>query len=163
LLIFTNSARVWRANTRGDFWVLDLTAKTLKKLGGVSARPSTLQFAKFSPDGRHVGYVREHDLYVEPVGAGPIVALTHDGSTTWMKIAGDPRNNYLARMDWAANSTELAVQQLHRRQTVNTLYFTNVTTGAVRPVIVERDSAWIDIYDDHVDWGPGPSLHWTPD
>src|SRR5438128_1249863 len=29
LLIFTNSARVWRANTRGDFWVLDLAAKRL--------------------------------------------------------------------------------------------------------------------------------------
>jgi dipeptidyl-peptidase-4 len=24
LLIFTNSARVWRENTRGDFWVLDV-------------------------------------------------------------------------------------------------------------------------------------------
>jgi dipeptidyl-peptidase 4 len=246
LLIFTNSARVWRANTRGDFWVLDLNTKALKKLGGASAKPSTLQFAKFSPDGKRVAYVREHNIYVEPAGAGPIVALTHDGSTTtingtfdwvyeeelnmrdgfrwspdgkhiaywqldakgvrdfllinntdslysfttpvqypkagttnsaarigvasvaggpttWMKVPGDPRNNYLARMDWAANSTELAVQQLNRRQTVNTLYFTNAMTGAVRPVIVERDSAWIDIYDDHVDWGPGPSLHWTPD
>jgi len=28
---------------------------------------------------------------------------------------------------------------------------------------VERDSAWIDIYDDHTQWGPGPSLHWLPD
>src|SRR3954471_2455188 len=69
LLIFTNSARVWRGNTRGDFWVLDLRTKALKKLGGASAKPSTLQFAKFSPDGKRVGYVREHNIYVEPVGA----------------------------------------------------------------------------------------------
>src|SRR6185369_13133057 len=34
LLIFTNSERVWRSNTRGDYWVLDLKANTLKKLGG---------------------------------------------------------------------------------------------------------------------------------
>jgi dipeptidyl-peptidase-4 len=27
-------------------------------------------------------------------------------------------------------------------------------------VLVERDSAWLDIWDDHVDFGPGPSLHW---
>src|SRR6185369_239671 len=50
LLIFTNSERVWRSNTRGDFWVLDLKANTLKKLGGTDAKPSSLMFAKFSPD-----------------------------------------------------------------------------------------------------------------
>ena len=29
LLVFTNSARVWRSNTRGDFWVLDLKANSI--------------------------------------------------------------------------------------------------------------------------------------
>src|ERR1044072_8301107 len=52
LLIFTNSERVWRSNTRGDYWVLDLKANTLKKLGGTDAKPSSLMFAKFSPDGQ---------------------------------------------------------------------------------------------------------------
>jgi dipeptidyl-peptidase-4 len=85
------------------------------------------------------------------------------GPTTWMKVPGDPRNNYLARMDWAANSTELTIEQLNRRQTVNTLWFATAASGAVRSVLVDRDSAWIDIYDDHAGWGPGPSLHWTPD
>src|SRR5262249_28602056 len=65
LLIFNNSARVWRSNTRGDYWVLDLSANTLHKLGGADAKPSTLMFAKFSPDGQHVGYVRENNIYVE--------------------------------------------------------------------------------------------------
>ena len=34
LLIFTKSQQVWRTNTRGDYWVLDLAGWTLKKLGG---------------------------------------------------------------------------------------------------------------------------------
>src|SRR5437867_12598981 len=34
LLIFTNAQQVWRTNTRGDYWVLDLAGWTLKKLGG---------------------------------------------------------------------------------------------------------------------------------
>ncbi|HKY43341.1 MAG TPA: DPP IV N-terminal domain-containing protein, partial [Pyrinomonadaceae bacterium] len=55
LLIFTNTARVWRSNTRGDYWVLDLKANTLRKLGGTDAKPATLMFAKFSPDGQRVG------------------------------------------------------------------------------------------------------------
>src|SRR6185503_14826115 len=34
LLIFTNTEQVWRTNTRGDYWVLDRTTWTLKRLGG---------------------------------------------------------------------------------------------------------------------------------
>jgi len=34
LLVFTNTARVWRANTRGDYWVLNLHDSTLMQLGG---------------------------------------------------------------------------------------------------------------------------------
>src|SRR5438874_3954077 len=83
LLVFTNSQRVWRENTRGDFWVLDLGSWRLRKLGG-NANPSTLMFAKFSPDGGRMAYVREHDLYVERLaGAAPaITRLTRDGSPT---------------------------------------------------------------------------------
>jgi len=49
LLIFTNTKRVWRYNTRGDYWVLNLKTKQLKKLGG-NAPESSLMFTKFSPD-----------------------------------------------------------------------------------------------------------------
>src|SRR5262245_2401532 len=37
LLVFTNSARVWRSNTRGDYWVVDLKSWKLQKLGGTDA------------------------------------------------------------------------------------------------------------------------------
>lgn len=80
LLIFTNSQRVWRYNTRGDYWVYDTQKKTLKQLGGSDAKPSTLMFAKFSPDGQKVAYVREHNIYVEPLASDEIVQLTSDGS-----------------------------------------------------------------------------------
>ena len=81
LLIFTNTARVWRSNTRGDYWVLDLKANTLRKLGGSDAKPSSLMFAKFSPDGQRVGYVRENNVYVENLsGDTKITKLTTDGS-----------------------------------------------------------------------------------
>ena len=245
LLIFTKSARVWRANTRGDYWVLDLNTRQLRKLGA-DAKPASLMFAKFSPDGRRVAYVRENNLYVESVDDSRVTALTRDGSrtiingtfdwvyeeelalrdgfrwspdgrsiaywqldasgvgeflminntdslysftipvqypkagttnssarvgvvsseggpTTWISLPGDPRNTYAARMDWAANSTELIVQQLNRRQNQNTFWVATAANGAARTLFVERDSAWIDIYDDHTGWGPGPSLHWLPD
>jgi dipeptidyl-peptidase-4 len=81
LLIFTNTQRVWRQNTRGDYWVLDLATRKLQKLGGHAA-PPTLMFAKFSPDGSKVAYVRDQNIYVEDLARGPIVQLTEDGSPT---------------------------------------------------------------------------------
>ena len=42
----------------------------------------TNMFAKFSPDGRRVGYVREFNLYVEDLASGKITQLTSDGSRT---------------------------------------------------------------------------------
>ena len=80
LLLFTNSRKVWRRNTRGDFWVLDLQSKSLSQLGGSAAPPSSLMFAKFSPDGRTVAYVRDNNIYVEDLATHTVRALTTDGS-----------------------------------------------------------------------------------
>src|SRR6266700_8161671 len=63
LLIFTNTKKVWRQNTRGDYWVFDEAAGSLKKLGG-DAPESTLMFATFSPDSTRVAYVRANNLYI---------------------------------------------------------------------------------------------------
>lgn len=87
-LIFTNSKTVWRQNTRGDYWVLDLTSGALRKLGG-DAPESSLMFAKFSPDNSQVGYVRRNNIYIEDLASGKITALTHDGSDTVINGTSD--------------------------------------------------------------------------
>jgi len=230
LLIFTNTARVWRYNTRGDYYVLDLKTRKLIKLGG-GAKPATLMFAKFSPDGRKTAYVREHNLYVENLSDGKIIQLTSDGSNTiingtfdwvyeeeldlrdgfrwspdskkiaywqldasgvndfyminntdslyskiipvqypkagtvnsscrvgvvdaeggateWMNVPGDPRNNYIARMDWAENPDEIVLQHLNRHQNKNEVMLGDVKSGDMKTILTETDSAWIDIGDD---------------
>ena len=88
LLVYTESKKVWRTNSRGDYWVLDRAAATLKKLGG-DAPASSLSFAKFSPDGTRVAYVRANNLYVEDLASGAIRALTADGSDTLVNGASD--------------------------------------------------------------------------
>jgi len=230
VLLFTNTKRVWRYNTRGDYWVLDRTSGKLTKLGG-DAPESSLMFARFSPDGSRVGYVRANDIYVEDLASGRITALTTDGSETiingtsdwvyeeeldlrnawrwspdgrsiaywqfdasgvrdyllvnttdslyptikripypkagttnsavrvgvvsadggatrWMSIPGDPRNHYIAWMEWAATSRELAIQQLDRLQHTDLLLLADAGTGAVRTALTERDSAWVEVVDD---------------
>jgi dipeptidyl-peptidase-4 len=78
LLIYTNSRRVWRQNTRGDYWLLDLSSHELVQLGG-DAPEATMMFATFSPDGTKVAYVREHNLYVQDLRDLTIVPITTDG------------------------------------------------------------------------------------
>ena len=236
LLIFTKSQQVWRTNTRGDYWVLDLAGWTLKKLGG-NGPASTLMFAKFSPDGGRVGWVRygEYNIYVEDVASGAITQLTRDGSRTtingtfdwvyeeelglqdgwrwnpdgqsiaywqldatgvrdfllydttdslytfttpvqypkagqtnsasrvgvvsatggetrWINIPGDPRNNYIARMEWAprqggVGSRELVIQHLNRLQNTLHVMLADAQTGQARTVFTEQDSAWVEQFD----------------
>ncbi|RYU79303.1 S9 family peptidase [Hymenobacter persicinus] len=234
VLIHTNTKKVWRYDTRGDYWVYDTAAKTLKQLG--QGRPaSSLMFAKFSPDGKHVAYVSEHNLYVEDLATNTVKPLTTDGTTslingtfdwvyeeeldardgfrwspngqslaywqldaaktknylmlnttdqlypftvpveypvvgedpsrarigvvpaqggatTWMKIPGDAVQNYLPRMEWANNSTELIVQQLNRRQNESKILLANAASGEVKPLYSETDKAWIDAKNEAVGW-----------
>ena len=81
LLIFTNTKKVWRLNTRGDYWLLDLASGRLKKLGG-DAPESSLMFAKFSPDGKSVGFVRANNIYVQDLATDQIHAVTQDGTAS---------------------------------------------------------------------------------
>ena len=91
LLVFTNTRKVWRKNTRGDYWVLDVAAGKLRKLG--AGKPeATLMFAKFSPDGTRVAYVQANDLWVEDLASGATAKparLTADGGPTIVNGTSD--------------------------------------------------------------------------
>lgn len=78
LLIFTNTRKVWRYHTRGDYWVLNLKSGKLQQLGK-TLEESTLMFAKFSPDGSRVAYVSKQNIYAENIDTGEIVQITNDG------------------------------------------------------------------------------------
>ncbi len=88
LLIFTESKKVWRSNTRGDYWVLDQPSGQLHRLGG-DAGPSSLMFAKFSPDCTRVAYVRAANIYVEDLSTHKIRQITRDGSATIVNGTSD--------------------------------------------------------------------------
>ncbi|MGH9384445.1 MAG: S9 family peptidase, partial [Vicinamibacterales bacterium] len=240
LLIFTNTKKVWRDNTRGDYWVLDIASGQLKKLGG-SASESSLMFARFSPDSTRVGYVRANNIYVERLDDNTITQLTMDGSQTtingtsdwvyeeelgvrdsfrwspdsthiaywqfdstgvgtfslinttdslypvittipypkagttnsaarigvipatggetrWMNTPGDPRENYLARMEWLDART-IAIQQLNRLQNENHFFLADVRNGEVRRSYLDESKAWVDV--EEVQWiDKGQSFLW---
>jgi dipeptidyl-peptidase-4 len=88
VLIFTNSRRMWHGNTRGDYWVLDRKSGALRKLGA-GGPPSSLMFAKFSPNGSKVAYVRFNNILVEDIETGIATRLTADGSENIVNGAAD--------------------------------------------------------------------------
>ncbi len=243
LLLFTNTKKVWRYNTRGDYWVLDLKSGKLSQLGK-RLPVSSLMFAKFSPDGSRVGYVSKQNIYVEEVTTGKITQLTRDGggdiingtfdwvyeeelddrdgfrwspdgktiaywqsdtkgvgtfylinntdsnyskplpfpypkvgttnsavkvgvvaanggTTKWFAVPGDPRNNYLARMDFIPGSNEVMIQQLNRLQNSNKVWIGNTANMQLKLLFTETDSAWVDIHDDIVWLDNNKSFTWT--
>jgi dipeptidyl-peptidase 4 len=229
VLICTNTKKVWRYDTRGDYFVYQANQKKVQKIGG-KLPASSLMFAKLSPDGAMAAYTDyyNHNLYTENLATGEIKQLTKDGSrklingtfdwvyeeefgcrdgfrwspdgkkiafwqidgtatrdyymlnttdsiyskvvpveypkagedpspcrigvidlvtgsTTWMKIPGEANKNFLPRMEWAANNTEIIVQQLNRRQNESILYICTVNNGDARKIISEKNNNWIDI------------------
>ncbi|HEK86618.1 MAG TPA: S9 family peptidase [Candidatus Aminicenantes bacterium] len=226
VLIYTNSQRVWRQKTRGDYWALNLETHELKKLGQ-EKEPGYLQFAKFSPDGQKVAYVYKNNIYLEDLASGKSIPLTEDGSeniingtfdwvyeeefslrdgfrwspdgqkiafwqldTTgvpvfyminntdslypriisfkypeagetnsacrlgvidlktgkiiWLKVPGDPRNNYIPWMSWASKD-KIMLQHLNRLQNKNEIMLADAVTGDVQTIFTDEDKAWVEI------------------
>ncbi|MBZ5855683.1 S9 family peptidase [Flavihumibacter profundi] len=228
VFVFTNAKKVWRYETRGDYYVLNLETKLARKLGK-SLPASSLMFAKYSPDSKKVAYVSNYNIYVEDLASGHITQVTKGGNrklingtfdwayeeeffcrdgfrwspdsrfiaywqiqanatkdylmlnntdsiypfakpveypiagekpssfkigvvgadgkaTRWMNIPyNQDRGNYAPRMEWAANSAEVIVQYLDRKQQDSKLLLCSAATGAVKTIYEEKDAGWIDI------------------
>jgi dipeptidyl-peptidase-4 len=227
ILIFTNTRKVWRLNTRGDYWVADLKSGTLKKLGG-DADEASLMFAKFSPDSESVAYVRDRNIYIESLSTNAIEQITEtesddiingtsdwvyeeelylrdgfqwsddgkrivfwrfdtsgvgqftminntaelyptlvefqypkvgttnsdvsigiytiaDQQTQYVAFAGDPRENYVAKINWIPESNSFLLQRLNRLQNKNTIYRVDAETAKATQLFQDTDDAWVEV------------------
>ncbi len=79
--------------------------------------------------------------------------------TTWFALTGDPRNNYVPRMDWAGGD-DVLLQYVNRRQNTNQVFLGDVRSGGLRALFVEKEETWL-LPSDHVHWlAGGRSFTW---
>jgi len=137
ILIYTNTKKVWRYHTRGDYWVYDVHSKALTQLGkGLPA--SSLMFAKFSPDGTKVAYSSGHNMYVEELATHRIKQLTKDGTDRIINGTFDwvYEEEFGARdgFRWSADSKKIAFWQVDARSIRNFLMINN--TDSIYPYTI---------------------------
>ena len=77
-LLFADSERVWRYNTKGVYYVFNTEQKTVRPVADPAK--GLQMFAKFDPAGRRVAFVRERDLYVVDLATMDETRLTNTGS-----------------------------------------------------------------------------------
>jgi len=128
-LIFTNTSRVWRTNTKGDYWVYDFDTNKLSQLGEAFTS-SSLMFAKFSKDNKYVAYVQDFNLYKEEFKTGEITQLTHDGTRDIINATFDwvYEEEFGCRdgFRWSPDAKYIAYWQLDASD-IKTFYMINYT------------------------------------
>ncbi len=137
VLLFTNTVKVWRLNTRGDYWVLSPVSGKLLQLGkGLPAQ--SLMFAKFSPDGKSVAYVSGHNLFTETVATGQVRKLTSDGTRKLINGTFDwvYEEEFGCRdgFRWSEDSKKIAFWQVDATQ-IRDYYMLNTTDSVYSKVI----------------------------
>jgi len=131
VLLFTNTKPVWRLNTKGDYWILNLSTGKLQQLGE-TLPASSLMFAKIAPDGKQVAYVSGNNIYVENLSTSKIKALTTDGSTTLINGTFDwvYEEEFACRdgFRWSTDSKSIAYWQIDASD-IKTFYMIDNTTA----------------------------------
>lgn len=128
VLLYANSARVWRQNTRGDYYLWQKGKEKLVQIG--RNRPSqSLMFAKLSPDGARVAYVCEYNLYVEDLKKGTVIQLTKDGTRKFINGTFDwaYEEEFSCRdgFRWSPDSKSIAYWQVDARSIRDHLMINN--------------------------------------
>lgn len=82
------------------------------------------------------------------------------GAIRWLELPGDPREHYLAQLDWASDS-QLILQQFNRLQNTNHLILADAATLSHHTLLTETDSAWVENSNSSLHWvTPGETLVW---
>jgi dipeptidyl-peptidase 4 len=107
ILIANNSMPIFRHSFTADFYLYDLTSKTLSKVLEQVQEPT------FSPNGTKIGFAKANNLYIYDIASKTTTQVTTDGAknaiingiTDWVY---EEEFAFVRAFDWSADSKKLA-------------------------------------------------------
>jgi dipeptidyl-peptidase 4 len=108
ILIATNSVEIFRHSFLADYYIYDITAKTLSQFSDYKIQEPT-----FSPDGSKIAFAKENNLYVYDLISKKTTQITTDGKINAVKSGitdwvYEEEFAFVRAFDWNASSDKIA-------------------------------------------------------
>ena len=108
ILLATEVASIFRRSTLGIFYIYDIPTKSLTKIADAKIQEPTL-----SPNGKHVAYVLDNNLFLMELASGRTEQVTTDGVknkiingvTDWVY---EEEFAFVRAFEWNANGSKIA-------------------------------------------------------
>lgn len=109
MLITTQEEAIYRRSSKADFYVYDLGLKQLVQLSTGGKQ----QYATFSPNGKHVAFMRDNNLFVVDLATKKETKLTTDGKLNAIINGGadwvyEEEFSMARAFEWSPDSKRLA-------------------------------------------------------
>ncbi len=179
LLITGPQTSIWRHSIYAPYYLLNVKSK---KIYALSDNDLYLRNVKLSPDGKWVGYVRNHNLFINELSTNKEIQLTNDGSRNILNGEFDwvyeEEFSIVDGWRWSPDSKKIAFWRLDQTRvksyylidemdTYNKIYplkypYAGEQNSIVKIGVVDIDSrktTWMDLgenYDIYI-----PRIYWT--
>lgn len=93
----------------------------------------------------------EEERYPVAGGANPIVHVyvaSANGGKARLMDTGSETDQYIPRVDWLADSKQVAIERMNRKQNQLELLFADANSGKSHTVLTEKDDYWVNVNDD---------------
>ena len=162
LLIEGPIKSIWRHSTQAPFYLLNIKTK---KITALSNNNKHLRNVKLSPDGKYVGFVRDHNIYIVNLSTGNERAITTGGTNNILNGEFDwvyeEEFGLADAWRWSPDSKKIAYWQINQTRVkefhlIDEMYTYNKVFNLKYPKVGEQNAivkvAVTDIKTGNTNW-----------
>lgn len=88
------------------------------------------------------------------------IATIANSQTIWIDLPGIAKDMYVPRMNWVKDSNQVFIQQMNRKQDINTVFYADAITAEIKKVFVEKEDTYIEYLEDPIWFKDGEHFLW---